>query len=177
MPSSETLESLIRDIENLKRRVAFQETIEIAAGAGCRVIRTSSQSIPDSTITPLSFDTEVNDQGGCWSIGTPINLVAPSAGYYIAGGGWGFDALNNANASRMVAGVYLNGATRLADTTLHTIAATLAVLSVVTGMFYMAASDYVQIIAIHSQGSTKSSLAGSTYNQHYCHGWLTKVGT
>lgn len=46
----------------------------------------AAQSIPNSTFTTITLDTEVADQGGLWTSGAPTLLTFPEDGLYIAGG-------------------------------------------------------------------------------------------
>ena len=47
------------------------------AYSGCRVVRTTNQSIPDSTYTAISFTAETTDQGG-WFPTTGTTATVPS---------------------------------------------------------------------------------------------------
>lgn len=60
----------------------------VVAGNGgavpmCRVYRNSAQSIATSTITSISFNTEVDDPWNMWASGTPTVITAPLDGVYV----------------------------------------------------------------------------------------------
>lgn len=52
---------------------------------GARVHRAANQSIPNGTLTAVTFDTEGFDKAGFWTPGDPNNLVVPAgkSGHYI----------------------------------------------------------------------------------------------
>lgn len=51
-----------------------------------RIRRNTSQSIPNNTLTPVTFSTEIFDIGGYWVIGSPTILTMPETGLYVFGG-------------------------------------------------------------------------------------------
>lgn len=51
---------------------------------GCIVVRSTDLTVPDNTLTEMTFDTEVFDSGGCVDIGTSNLLItAPESGLYM----------------------------------------------------------------------------------------------
>jgi hypothetical protein len=54
---------------------------------GCKIRRSTAQTISNNTITSISFDTEVYDSGGYWTSGTDVTVPA---GRYLIGvrGNW-----------------------------------------------------------------------------------------
>lgn len=75
-----------------------------------RVERTTSQSIPNNTITAISFDTENFDTGGFWTVGSPTRLTVSEEGLYMFGGCVLWPA--NTTGTREL-GLRLNGTTIL----------------------------------------------------------------
>ncbi len=147
---------------------------------GCRVYRSTAQSIPNNTITPLSWDTEVYDIGGCWSPTYPDRLVAPVAGYYMAGGGWGRNPANNPTASRHWVWVEVYDANntlkfRAAANELHTIPNNFAETSVVTGMIYLNAGEYVKIAVYQNSGISVNTIPASSVYHCGNYGWLARI--
>ena len=142
--------------------------------AGCRVMSGATQSINSGSLTPLTFDTELNDPASCWAVDDPGKLYAPVDGYYLAGGMWTMTAAQNTAASRILVEVRLNGTTSLATNELHSIAGKAAQVNVTAGMFWMAAGEYIEILAFHDEGSAKNTSGGSSTNQ-WVNGWLAKM--
>lgn len=149
---------------------------------GARVIRTTTQSIANATLTPLSFDTVIydteaqGDLGACWSSEEPTKIYARRDGYYLAGGSWSLAAAQNTVASRQFVGVRLNGITYTAGNENHTIANRDAAVAVATGMIWLSAGDYIEVIAYHDEGRSKNTVAATTTLQLRALGWLMRVG-
>lgn len=147
---------------------------------GCYVYRSTQQLIPNATVTPLSWDAEVVDIGGCWSSAYPDRLVAPVAGYYMAGGGWTRSAAENPNASRHWAGILVynsGGVLRgyYATSEVHTVANNPVGVSVTTGMFFLNPGDYVQVCVYQNSGAGRYAEAGSPTYPCYNYGWLVRI--
>lgn len=142
---------------------------------GARVYRSTTQSINNNTLTALSFDTEVNDSDGCWAVGSPTHLTAQRDGYYMAGGSWAMAAAQNTTASRMRIVVRKNGTTHAGANELHTLANKDAGVSVTVGMIWMEEGDYVEICALHDEGSAKNVTAGSDTYPNSNMGWLVRI--
>jgi hypothetical protein len=143
---------------------------------GCRVYRSTTQSINNNTLTALSFDTEVVDTDGCWAVGDPTKLYAQRDGYYAAGGCWEMLAAQNTVASRILVLVRVNGTTVVGIGDNHTIANKNAAAGCSVGMIWLAAGEYVEIMVLHDEGGAKNTAAATATNQHLCAGWLMRVG-
>jgi hypothetical protein len=144
---------------------------------GVRVIKTDTQSVGNATPVAISYNTMVYDtEGSMWAVGDPTKLVAARDGYYLAGGAWSLLAAQNTAASRVQAMVLKNGVTYLGAAEVHSIVGKIVVSAVATGMFWMSAGDYIQLIAQHDEGGSKTSQAATAANQHLCNGWLMRVG-
>jgi len=153
----------------------YTGSIKQSTALGCRVIRTTSQSIPNSTLTALSFDTEIHDTDGCWSSGTPTRLTASTSGYYEAGGS--VNIVSSSGSFHLWIGIRKNGTTWLANNSTWADAAESpnAWVGVSTGMFWMDAGDYVEVVIYQTSGGSRNTRAASSENQHECCGWLVRV--
>jgi len=158
-------------------------SIRLSTALGARVIRTSGQSIPNSTETALSFsretdtrdhstnevdDTETSDN--VWSSGEPTKLYARTAGWYMAGGSV---ALTTYATYWHCIFIKLSGSIKLAFQ--HAYDAYYSTVSVSTGMFYMHAGDYVEVYAWHNYGSSVNTAAASLADHSPCCGWLVRT--
>lgn len=165
------------DIQEL--RAAIEERvvalIHRTEARGCRVYRSTAQSINNATLTALSWDTEVHDSDTCWASGDATKLYAPLDGYYMAGGSAGFAAAQVTAAARLFLGVRANGTSYLGSNENHTISGKDATVGVCTGMFWLAAGEYVEIVVYHDIGSAKNITAATTANQHTNSGWLMRI--
>jgi hypothetical protein len=142
---------------------------------GCRVISTATQVIATATVTGLSFNTEISDTGGCWAVGNPTRLVAPIAGYYIAGGGFFFADTLSTTAARLICGVRANGTVSLGRNETRTTSGAPSTLSVTSGRYWLDVGEYFEIIIYHEQGADRTLTAASTTNQHIRFAWLQLV--
>jgi len=143
---------------------------------GCRVINTSTQTIPNATMTALTFNTVIYDTDSCWSAGAPTRLYAQRDGYYLAGGGWSLADTQNTAASRIVTAVLVNGTNQIQGSETHSKANTSINVSVATGMFWLSAGQYIEIAAYHDEGASKTAGAATSINEGLCCGWLMRVG-
>lgn len=140
---------------------------------GCRVRRAATQSIPNGVDTALIFDTEVHDTDSCWSGSNPSRLYAQTAGYYIAGAGWGnFDSLSGFD---VLVQIRRNNYHYLASQSYYRSSTWGATVSVSTGMFYMNAGDYIEAIASHGRGSAMNTGATASWDDRGAHAWLTRI--
>jgi hypothetical protein len=129
------------------------DTTKIGALPGARVRSTATQSIPNSTVTALSFNTVDANSGGVFAASQPTRLTAPVAGTYLitACVAWANDAVG----SRQL-WVQLNGSTSLvgvferpaADNTLQQNVAT---------TYHLNAGDYVSAAVWQNSGSPLDS--------------------
>ena len=143
---------------------------------GCRVFRSTAQSIAHNTLTPVSFDTEVSDTDGCWAVGDPTKLYATHAGYYMAGGQ--MHMTMGANAADILAAVRVDGTKYRGQQVLTAVASKEIALSVPTGMIWLAASSYVEFIVrqIQASGSSAINLSAATAdNQQFNNCWLVRI--
>ncbi len=143
---------------------------------GCRVYRSTTQSISHNTLTAISFDTEVADTDGCWESGAPTCLYARHAGYYLAGGQMHM-TMGGTSADVMIA-VREGGSNYKAQQGLYAPASHDITLSVATGMFWMDVDDYVEIVVRQIQASGSAAVnvtqASAAYQQ-FNNGWLMRI--
>jgi len=154
--------------------VHIDGSVNASTALGCRVYRDSAQTIAHNTLTALSFSDEVNDTDLTgWAIGDPTKLYARHAGYYMAGGGVGWAAFNGIRKLSCL--VEYQGTTYLADSEFVLAENQISVLLVTTGMFYMAAGEYIRIIVYQNSGGNLDTIAGSATGQHVANGWLVRI--
>lgn len=145
---------------------------------GCRVYRDSTQSIAHNTLVPLSFSTEVYDTDSCWSVGDPTKLYATHAGYYMAGGQINFQPGVMSQAADIGVFIRANGTTYLAAQQAYCVASHEVSWSVVAGMFWLGAGEYVEIVTrqIQNSGSNAINLtAASSALQSANNGWIARI--
>lgn len=142
---------------------------------GCRVIRTTDQTIPNNTVTAIIFDTELYDTDLCWGAAYPTRLYAKHDGYYMAGGNVVFKAPAGTPASVRAILIYLNNSQYLARNEFAMNEGTSVGNNVVTGMFYMAANDYIEIKVYQDTGGNLDIIGASSTYQQRAHGWLTRI--
>lgn len=143
---------------------------------GCRVYRSTNQSISHNTLTALSFSSEAHDTDGCWASGDPTKLYARHAGYYMAGGQ--IHMTMGANAADVIAAVREGGANYKANQGMTAVANKEISLAVATGMFWMDADDYVEIVVrqIQASGSAAVNVSQATAQyQQFNNGWLQRI--
>lgn len=143
---------------------------------GCRVVNTSTQTIPNATTTALTFNTVIYDTDSCWSAGAPTRLYAQRDGYYLAGGGWALASGQNTAASRILTAAMVNGIKQIAASEMHSKVNTALNVSVATGMIWLSAGQYIEIAAYHDEGASKTASAATSINEGLCCGWLMRVG-
>lgn len=51
--------------------------------SGAKVFRSTTQSIPNTTVTAISFDTELYDTDNYWTVGSPTIFTIPATGTYL----------------------------------------------------------------------------------------------
>lgn len=161
------------DLRELQTQV--KRVIEASEAVGCRVIATATQSIANNSPVALAFDQVIADTGGSWDAGSPTQLRAPSDGYYQAGGSWSLAAAQNTAASRVFIGVRRNGTQYVGAAEVHSIAGKFVEACCATGFFWLDAGDYIELVAYHDEGVSKTASAADNNNQHLCLGWLMRT--
>lgn len=152
------MEQLLKRHFELERDLRNLALPEVAPLVGCHVLQSSSQSIPTTTWTVLTFQVEIYDNGNCWSPSSPARLYAPVSGYYIVGGSWAPTAFSGGR--RYIAAIRKNGTVYLTYGSSETVC-------------YLAAGDYVEVLAYHDAVAAASTLASSTH--YYTHAWMQLI--
>lgn len=124
----------------------------------CCVSRSSALEIATATPTAITWDNEVRDDGGCWSSGDATKLVAPVAGWY-AISSWVWWKANNAGGRRLY--ILANGTTTVGRSSTASSAAMNDITNHVSAVYYLAASEYVQIMADQNSGGGLDVQAGA----------------
>jgi hypothetical protein len=129
-----------------------------ASFVGCRLTKSTAQSIPNATNTTLTFDTETFDTDGFHdNITNNSRITIPSgkAGKYLIT----CNTMINAPGSTDVASViFKNGGTVLVINYISTANVSVPV-SVISQIFSLAVADYIEIKAYQNSGSAKDVLA------------------
>lgn len=144
---------------------------------GCRVIRSTAQTIPTAAFTMVEFDTEIADTDACWSSASPGLLYAQRQGYYLAGGCFGMNT-GGTSAFRILArlsGVIGGAGVSLGQSGLVTGVNANLYVSVTSGMIYLDNGDLVRLYAYQDSGSDKHTLAATETDQLFCAAWLARV--
>lgn len=176
--TAEEIRKIRQMLENLQRAMIIDPVmirILQSEAIGARVYRSTAQSIPNTTLTALSWDTEVHDTADCWDIAQPTRLVAPFDGYYMAGGSIELGASQVTAAARLFITVRINGTDYKGANENHTISGKAAVAGVATGMFWMNEGDYAEIIVYHDIGAAKNVTAATPTFHHINNGWLARI--
>lgn len=114
-----------------------------------RTTNSASQSIPDTTPTALTFDTNQYDPTSMHSVSSNTSRITfATAGYYLVGANLRF-AQNNAGYRQIV--IELNGTTNLASETDTVFVTTGTDIAVSTG-YKFTANDYVRVIVVQTSG-------------------------
>jgi hypothetical protein len=143
---------------------------------GCRVARGASQSLGNGQATAIAFDTQINDttpNDDCWTLAEPGRLYARESGYYLAGG-----AITLKSASRsgkLVVIVRRGGGNWIQAHGAHMHTVDDSIYSVMTGMFYLNAGEYIEIVGYHTLGDGIKTYQAAGC-EHCVNGWLMKIG-
>jgi hypothetical protein len=144
---------------------------------GCRVYRSTAQSIAHNTLTALSFDTQVYDTDDCWVSSSPTRLTAKHAGYYLAGGQITM-AMGATYGAEVLCVILVNGTNWKAAQQQNVAAGKSVGLAVTTGMIWLSVDDYIEIYARQIQDVASAAVnllqATATYQQ-FNNGWLARI--
>ena len=124
----------------------------VATDAGaCRVYNSAAQSIPNTTLTAITFDSERFDVGGCHSTSSNtsrITVPTNHGGKWVIGGSVEF--ASNVTGYRQCE-IRLNGTTIIASQMAGAINGTVTRLSV-AAEYALAAGDYVELMVAQTSG-------------------------
>jgi hypothetical protein len=138
--------------------------------SACRAYKDATQSIPDSTLTALTWPVESFDTDAYHSTSSNTSrFTAVLAGKYIFGGSvqWDSDTAGTRALYVVVNGVT---ATRIAGSLLPAVAGLVQTFTVALDL---AANDYVEVYAYQTSGTART--VGSTTEQ-ITTAWITRVG-
>ncbi|MET0787203.1 MAG: hypothetical protein ABWY25_10900 [Paenisporosarcina sp.] len=116
----------------------------------CAVTNSAVQSIADTTITALTFDTEIFDRGGCHSGGSPGRLTVPTGGDGIYIAQVSTDYTPNVTGLRL-GRIRKNGATNV-STSFQTAVVGDATICQCVAIMNLVAGDYIESIAYQTSG-------------------------
>lgn len=140
--------------------------------SGARVYRTTNQTLNDATDTAIQFGSERFDQNGTYhdNVTNNTRLTAPTTGYYMIGANIEWDTQTvTARVSLRV-----NGTTVIAATQNHSISSDETELrQVVTTLYQLNASDYVECMAYQASGGSQDVVASGNYSPEF---WITRIG-
>lgn len=161
----------ITDTNVYIRRSASNTWATVKADIGARCYRTTGQSIPNGTSTAIAFNLERYDTDDIHDNATnPSRLVCKTAGKYIIGGHLTFSG-NTAglreirirrNGSTLIA-VHREGGVNSSGPT-HSLS--------VSTIFNLAVSDYVELEAFQSSGSSLSIELEADYSPEF---WMQRL--
>lgn len=109
----------------------------------------AATSVPNATLTPLSFTTERFDSG-LWTVGAPDVFVAPVTGVYLITGTVHF--ASSASGTYRHVGIRYNGADTIVGNTRTPTTSSVRYLSVTTA-YRLVASDYVELVVQQDSGA------------------------
>jgi hypothetical protein len=147
------------------------------AALGCRVTRGPSQSLGNGQQTAIAFDVQINDTApndDCWTSSQPTRLYAREDGYYLAGGAITFKTASS-RSGKMSIIVRRGGSNWIHAQSAHLHTVDDTTYSMATGMFYMTAGEYVEIVVYHTLGDGIQSYQGNGC-EHCVNGWLVRKG-
>ncbi len=128
--------------------------------SGVDVSNSGTQSIPNTaTVTPVTFDTENRDDSNYWSSGSVITI--PTAGWYLVTGqfNWGADS---AGTRRIY---ILKNSVQMA-VELELPASGVTIHQSLTGAFYCAANDQIELAAALGSASGAILISGARLTLH-----------
>jgi len=159
----------------LKGSLKLGGSIDESTALGILARRSAQQAIPSGAVTPISFDTQIRDTDGGFAP-TSSRLYAKHAGIYMAGGSVNLD-YNVAAWKIYIVYIRRNLYKYLSNnsTPLHNAITTAHCVSTVTGMFYMAVDDFVEVCVYHNTGANQNTRAAGADNLNECSAWLVRV--
>jgi hypothetical protein len=131
-----------------------------ATSASVRLRNSANQSIPTSSTTTLSFDTEDFDTDSMHAGSNPSRITATTAGKYLVIGQVSF--ASNAAGNRTVQIVKNSGLT-LQSRVVQPACASANTSLETRALVEMAAGDYVQLQVIQSSGGALNAVAAASY--------------
>jgi hypothetical protein len=134
------------------------------ASIGARIRRTTTQSIPDSTNTTISFTGGTADfNSGVWSNGNPTKFTAPSTGFYYVAAAIEWQA--TAITGRRLIQVSVNGSTTNQSSVVNTggtqAGSSFFQRQTVSGLLKLTAADFVEFVVFQNSTASQDLIAHS----------------
>lgn len=142
---------------------------------GAFVYRSTRQLIPNSDITPLSWNTVIHNTHGMWDAAAPGRFTAQEDGWYIAGGNvsWAFGDKTKDGYHSL--GVRINGTRYVAWGSDGWSPSSLSNnVSVASGPFWLNAGDYVEVMTRQISGESQWTTAATLNISHAHNGWMAR---
>ncbi len=136
-----------------------------AAFVGAKAYHSTTQTIPNATVTPLLFNSERYDTDGFHSTSSETSkFTVPTGkgGYYLLQGGVTGPAVGNTSSEVLFR---LNGSTFLQSASGNNDGTNFWVIA--TGVALLAVGDYVELVVYHENGSQSSGNATGVDNQNW----------
>lgn len=133
--------------------------VELATGSGtlhmAKMRRAAVQSIPDSSITKIAFDTEEFDIGGIADASTNDLFTISQAGKYLITANWQIEAGLN-SGKQIVAYIFKNGSSAAVQVAYSSLANSYAGVSI-TSTFDLVAGDTIEFYVLQNNGSASNT--------------------
>jgi hypothetical protein len=160
MPSAHKIASATITTSNVANGAI---TTALVTASGVQAYRSTTQSVPGSTITAILFDSELYDSDGYHSTSSNTSrITVPTAGKYSLKSTIGFSS--NGTGVRYVF-FCVNGSTgnRHGANTVPGSGGSLDTIVTATADIMLNASDYVEVYVFQSSGGALNVLADSTF--------------
>jgi hypothetical protein len=163
--SGKLREREIELINQLRADLSVLERIEQPAVYAARVTKAAAQTIADSTITAVQFDTERYDYGDMHDNAlNNTRLTAPADGVYAITGNVSW-AQNDTGDRRLR--IRLDGATNIAQVRVTSPAAALSEHMIVSTQYELDKDQYVELVVYHTRGSDLNIEAALNYSPEF----------
>lgn len=172
---NEALDFITRAIANLQKDIEDLQTVD-ASPITARVGLSTSQTINDSTWTPIEFDTVEFDTRGAVGISPNFQYTVPVAGYYQVGASIGYP--NSANwtlGEYLAIGVAINSALDSYLSVEYPYAASHTPVGFGSTLIKADKGDILEIMAFQNSGSTISIYGNSPLDVPSSRCWLYRV--
>lgn len=143
--------------------IATTGSVLDSTAIGCRVYRSTAQTIANDSWTAISYSHEVEDTDNCWSSTNPTRLIAQRAGTYIVSASIQITTTNTANY-RVYLGIVKNGSTtdfEYMDMSVSTSSA-YSVPKTISAQVVMAANDYLEVKVLQVTGDSRDIAAATS---------------
>lgn len=125
-------------------------SIRESTALGAHVYYDAAQSIVDSTVTVLTFNSERFDTDDCHSNSVnPTRLTCRTSGIYAISGHVRF--ASNATGTRRLL-LRLNGATFIAEQGVPALSGSITGISVAVAAYPLSANDYIELVVLQTSG-------------------------